>query len=91
MTMTNLFKCDIVKQSLFKEITREIKIGVGGRSAHLPPGTHQKMDLQVEQFSLKTNWRLEEDYYTMKTVRKTHMELARKERETIGSGPVTQT
>ena len=41
----------------------------------------------MEQFSLKTNWRLAEKL-TQLTARKIHMELGRKEREAVGMGPV---
>lgn len=49
---------------------------------------HIKIPLCMEQFSLKTNSKLQ-DSCTNKAVRKSHMESAKKEREAIRSGPVS--
>lgn len=46
-----------------------------------------KIGAHVEQFTLKTNWRLE-DSYTIKLVRKIHKQVGGKDRKAIGSAPL---
>ena len=56
------------------------------QSSHTPIST-SKIYLHMEQFSLKTNWRLSRRRFTTKAVRMRHTESTRKGREVIRLGP----
>ena len=62
--------------------------GVRGCRTHLPPINISKLHAHVEQFSLKTNWRVAERLLYNQGCKKDYGELIRKGREEIRSEPV---
>ena len=76
----------MVKTIVKKEINQDGRIGRHG--SHLPPWTHQKYIYMWNNSHWKLTGNWQKDSCTTKAIRKIHMELGRKGRKAIRSGPM---